>query len=209
MLFKKTFKKYINRYIDSRIEQKLNFAGKYSKKEDYFFDKAVFIDNESIIAGKGVIEIGENTKIKAYATVLADGDYIKFGKNCILDEFSMLKLWGGYIEIGDNFYLNSFSVLNGHGGLKIGNNVLIANHVSIVPANHVFSDVSMPINEQGLTKKGIVIEDDVWIAAGVSIMDGICIGKGAIIGAGSVVTKDVPPFSIVGGIPAKLIKKRD
>ncbi|MCK7515996.1 MAG: acyltransferase [Desulfobacterales bacterium] len=72
----------------------------------------------------------------------------------------------------------------GDGGLTIGNNVRIAAHTVIIPANHVFDDVNIPIRKQGLSKKGIVIEDDVWIGSGVKILDGVVIGKGCVIGAG-------------------------
>jgi len=120
----------------------------------------------------------------------------------------MLLTYGGYIEIGDYCNINPFAILYGHGGLKIGNNVLIAAHTVIIPANHTFNDKNQLIRSQGDTKKGIIIEDDVWIGSGCQILDGITIGKGAIIGAGSVVTKDVEPYSVVAGVPSKLIKRR-
>jgi acetyltransferase-like isoleucine patch superfamily enzyme len=99
-------------------------------------------------------------------------------------------------------------VLYGHGNLTIGDNVLIAGHCLIIPANHVFTDINIPISNQGETKKGIIIEDNVWIGSGCRILDGITIGTGAIIAAGAVVNKDVLPNTIVGGVPAKLIKNR-
>jgi acetyltransferase-like isoleucine patch superfamily enzyme len=99
--------------------------------------------------------------------------------------------------------------LYGHGkGLVIGNNVLIAGHCLIIPANHIFTRKDIPINKQGTESKGIIIEDDVWIAAGCQILDGVTIGKGAIIAAGSVVNKSVDAYSIVGGVPAVFIKSR-
>jgi len=77
-----------------------------------------------------------------------------------------------------------------------------------VPSNHNFDDLEMPINQQGETKKGISIADNVWIGAGCRILDGVKIGTGAIVASGAVVNKDVPDYAIVGGVPAKLIRMR-
>jgi acetyltransferase-like isoleucine patch superfamily enzyme len=76
----------------------------------------------------------------------------------------------------------------------------------IIAVNHVFDDAERPFIEQGITAQGIVIEDDVWLGAGVVITDGVRIGKGAVVAAGAVVTKDVPPHTVVGGVPAQPIR---
>jgi acetyltransferase-like isoleucine patch superfamily enzyme len=93
-------------------------------------------------------------------------------------------------------------------GIEIGNAVRIATQTVMVAANHIFKDPSKQIRLQGIRAKGIKIKDDVWIGAGVRIMDGVVIGKGCVIGAGAVVTKSVPDFAIVAGVPAKIIKWR-
>ena len=96
-----------------------------------------------------------------------------------------------------------------HGPTKIGNNVMMGQDCLLYTRNHDFSDVEKPMIDQGFSSKEIIIiEDDVWIGARVIILPGVKIGKGSIIGAGAVVTKDVDPYSMVGGVPAKLIKKR-
>lgn len=136
------------------------------------------------------------------------GGTITIGENCELLNGVLLMTYGGTIEIGKNCSINPYTILYGHGNLKIGNNVLIAAHTVIIPANHNFENVNLLINEQGLTKKGIVIEDNVWIGAGCKILDGVKIGYGAIIAAGALVNKDVEANTIVGGVPAKVIKKR-
>ena len=74
--------------------------------------------------------------------------------------------------------------------------------------NHIFKDLNIPIREQGELRYKTVIEDNVWIGAGAKILPGVVIGKGSIIASGAVVTKDVENFSVVGGVPAKFIKKR-
>jgi len=92
--------------------------------------------------------------------------------------------------------------------VRIGKYCSIAPNVVIVGSNHNFNDPDLLIKKQGLTIKGITIEDDVWIGANATILDGIIIGKGSIIAAGAVVNKSIPPYTIAGGVPAKIIKKR-
>lgn len=115
---------------------------------------------------------------------------------------------GGDIIIGDNCTINPYTIVYGQGGTKIGNGVRIAAHSVIVPSNHIFDDPNEFIYKQGLSKKGIVIEDDVWIGAGVKILDGVTISKGSVIGANSIVTRSTEQNGVYVGIPAKLIKKR-
>jgi acetyltransferase-like isoleucine patch superfamily enzyme len=81
--------------------------------------------------------------------------------------------------------------------------------VQILAVNHVFDDPSRPFIEQGITAEGITVEDDVWIGSGAILTDGVTVGKGAVIGAGSVVTRDVPSYTVVAGIPARVIKTID
>ena len=92
-------------------------------------------------------------------------------------------------------------------GIQIGNDVLIGPNCNIVPVNHNIRDRNIPIRLQGYpeSKGGIVIEDDVWLGASVTILDGVKIGKGAVIGAGSVVTKNIEPYSINFGVPSKKV----
>jgi len=109
---------------------------------------------------------------------------------------------GNNSSIGINAWLTAY--------VRIGNDVLMARDVIILTANHRFDDISMPIHAQGTEDyKPVVIEDDVWIGCRAIILPGVTIGKGSIIGAGAVVTKDVPPYSIVGGNPARVIRSRE
>ena len=156
------------------------------------------------------VSIGPGNKLHSTASLdTSMGGKIVIGSNNEILNGCLLMTYGGSISIGDNCSINPYTVLYGHGeGLVIGNHVLIAGHCLIIPANHVFVRTDITINKQGTFSKGIIIEDDVWIAAGCQILDGVTIGKGAIIAAGSVVNKSVEPYTIVGGVPAKLIKKR-
>lgn len=112
------------------------------------------------------------------------------------------------VEIGKDVLINNGVIMLGQYGIKIGNDVCIGYNTVLVSLNHRYDNPKLPIRLQGYTGGTIVIEDDVWIGANVTILPNRTIGKGAIIGANSVVTKDVPPYSIVAGAPAKFIKKR-
>jgi maltose O-acetyltransferase len=114
---------------------------------------------------------------------------------------------GNRIEIGDHSGLGVDSQI---GAVKIGKDVIMGPEVMIISVNHMYSDLTMPMRLQGDTPSNpVIIEDDVWIGARAIILPGRRIGKGAIVGAGSVITKDVPPYAIVGGNPAKVLKYRN
>ena len=95
------------------------------------------------------------------------------------------------------------------GPVNIGNYVMMGPEVFITTANHRYDRIDIPMMYQGSTEeKPVIIEDDVWIGRRAIILGGVTVGKGSIIGAGAVVTKSIPPYSIVGGVPAKIIKSR-
>ena len=112
------------------------------------------------------------------------------------------------ISIGDNVYFNRNVFITARDPVTIGNDVLIGPNVVINTGNHTFSDRDVPIVKQGHTSERITIGDDVWIAANAIILKGVTVGKGAVIAAGAVVNKDVAPYTLVGGVPAKKIKDR-
>lgn len=151
----------------------------------------------------GNISIYDNVKIQRRY-----GGNIKIGNDCELMDGVLILTYGGDISIGDRCSINPYTIIYGHGGVRIGNDVLIAGGCMIIPNNHKFERTDITIREQGCTSKGINIEDDVWIGHGCTILDGVTIGKGAIIGAGSVVNRDVGPYTIHAGTPARLIKSR-
>jgi len=113
------------------------------------------------------------------------------------------------IKIGSDSLIGEYSVIRGQGGVQIGDRVYTSPFTQIIAVNHVFDDPDRPFIEQGITAEGIVIEDDVWLGAGAIITDGVRVGKGAVVAAGAVVTKDVPAHTVIGGIPAKVIKTID
>ena len=121
-------------------------------------------------------------------------------------ENSNKKITNGKVIIGKNSSIGEFSFINSLESIEISQNVLIAQHCYIGDTEHIFYNRSIPIREQSHIIARVVIEDDVWIGCGVKIMSGVSIGKGSVIAAGAVVTKDVPPYTLFGGVPAKKIK---
>lgn len=115
---------------------------------------------------------------------------------------------GEGLAVGARSAIGAFSWIGASGFVEIGADVLLGPRVMILPENHVHADAQRPIRAQGVERGGVVIEDDCWIGAGASILSGVRIGTGAIVAAGAVVTKDVPPRAIVGGVPARVLRMR-
>ena len=137
------------------------------------------------------------------------GSKIVIGENVIIDSFVKIKPAGGIgsIIIGNGSVINSGCVIYSGNGVRIGKNVAIAANCTLAPVNHKYEDKDIPIVDQGfcVSKGGIIIEDDVWIGAGVVILDGAVIRRGCVIGALSLVRGELPEYSINGGNPIKLL----
>lgn len=127
----------------------------------------------------------------------------------VLHVYNFRNMPNSGIRIGKDSLVGEYSVIRGQGGVQIGDRVYTSPFTQIIAVNHVFDDPSRPFIEQGITAEGIVIEDDVWLGAGAVITDGVRVGRGAVVAAGAVVTKDVPPHTVVGGVPARPIKTID
>lgn len=112
------------------------------------------------------------------------------------------------ITFGERSLCGEFCVFGVNDNIRIGKDVIIAPCVTIRDTDHGFDRTDIPIRQQKIQTSPVIVEDDVWIGHGASILKGVTIGKGSIVAAGSVVTKDVPAYSIVGGVPAKIIKSR-
>lgn len=113
------------------------------------------------------------------------------------------------LKIGDNVSIQPMSYIDGYGGVRIGNNVSIAHHVTIMSTEHNYHDLNIPIKDQGFYESEVVIEDDVWIGAKVTILKGVTVKSGNIVAAGAVVTKTIQENNvIIAGCPAFVIKKR-
>ena len=163
---------------------------------------------KKIVAGKS-LTIGDNVEINALSkSGVIIGDNVSILKNTIIECTGVIRDLGEGLNIGNNVGIAQNCFIQVRGKVEIGNYVIFGPGVSIFSENHLFANKDVPIMLQGASKKGVTIEDDVWLGTGATILDGIVIGKGSIIAAGSVVNKDVEPYSIVAGIPAKLIKMR-
>ncbi|REG98247.1 acyltransferase [Flavobacterium aquicola] len=130
----------------------------------------------------------------------------KVGDNLSIGANTLIKNWKNF-SCGDNVSIHENCIVDCDAEISIGNNVSIAHATSLVAANHTWNDASIPIKYNPITKLGIVIHDDVWIGCGVRILDGVTIKRRSVVAAGAVVNKNVGEKSLVGGIPAKLIKK--
>jgi len=141
-------------------------------------------------------------KLRSY---VASKLFKQAGKNINIEKGANFGI-GNDIEIGDNSGIGVDCFIRGP--LKIGVNVMMGPQVQIITTNHRIERTDIPILKQGNIVKPVRIGNDVWIGTRVIILPGVDIGDGSVIGAGSVVTKNIEPYSIVGGVPAKLIRKR-
>jgi len=170
--------------IESRV--RIRFADRIKLGHGVYIDEGAYLH-----ACPNGIEIGA-------------GSIVMHG--AILHVYNFREMKQSGIKIGRDSLIGEYSVIRGQGGVSIGDRVYTSPFTQIIAVNHVFDDPNRPFVEQGITAEGIVIEDDVWLGAGAIITDGVRVGKGAVIAAGAVVTKDVPPHTVVGGVPAKPIK---
>lgn len=189
----------------------IKYKCKIAKSAKLIGWKCIYLSQDCIIYPKtilcaGFLEFSDFSLPKMIAGCGAGS--IVVGIRSVIHTSAIVATYGGSIKIGDNVSINPYCVLYGHGGLTIGDNTRIATGVTIIPANHLFSDCKKPIFQQGLSQLGINIADDVWIGANCCLLDGITIGTGAVIGAGSVVTKSVPANEVWAGNPAKKLRHR-
>ena len=173
--------------------------------------KWVYIQPNVRFIGTSTIEIGDYVRIYNGSYISNRGNNIRFGHNVSIDHGVDIRAFdreGGHITIAEHTYIGPYVCMAGPGFIRIGKDCMIASHSSLYANNHVFENSSELIREQPVTTKGIIIEDDCWLGTGVRVLDGVTIGRGSVIGAGAVVSRDIPPYSIAVGVPAKVIGKR-
>ncbi|HUF24482.1 MAG TPA: acyltransferase [Vicinamibacterales bacterium] len=159
-------------------------------------------------AGRNVL-IGDHAYISAYGR-----DGIEIGSDVSVREHAWIQVTsrlddpGVGLRIGDGTYIGPRCVLGAGGGIRIGRRVLFGANVQLLAEDHVFQDPGAPIGEQGVARRGIVIEDEAWIGNSAIVLDGVTVGRGAVIGAGAVVTRDVPAGMIAAGNPARVLRAR-
>jgi acetyltransferase-like isoleucine patch superfamily enzyme len=162
-----------------------------------------------------LISVGRSVIIEDYVCMDAlSKKGIQLGNNVTIAKFSTIQCTGVIqnlgvgVSIGDNSAVGAYSFMGGQGGIVIGSNVIIGPRVNLHAENHRYQSTSVPIRLQDVTRQGIIVEDDCWIGAGSVILDGVHIQTGCVVAAGSVVTKDVMPYTVVGGVPARQIRSR-
>lgn len=176
--------------------------------------KKVVFGNSVVMRSPGRIQLGANVVLSD--GVILDGRTdaetgLKIGDRTIVGHRALVLCKMGTIEIGSNTGIGAYCGLYavGTNALKLGSNCLIGPYCYFGGTRYHFARVDLTMREQGNDLRGgIVIGDDCWFGAGVSVMDGVSIGDGAIIASGAVVTRDVAPYTVVGGVPAKKIKDR-
>ena len=152
--------------------------------------------------------IGKNLGI-VFRRLLYNRKLRKVGKNLVV--FSHVTIdTPKAIEMGKNVAINYGCIIDASDGgeIIIGDNVSMGPYCVLRAANHVFTNPNIPIREQGHEPGKIILEDDVWLGANVIVLPNVKIGRGSVIGAGAVVTKEIEPYSIAVGVPAKKIRRR-
>ena len=161
-----------------------------------------------------MLKIDPTAKISHLADIEESvrGTLIEIGARTLIDSFVKIKPAGGMgdLIIGADCAINSGTVIYTGNGVKIGDGVAVAANCTFAPTNHAIADRGTPIRLQGFqpSKGGIVIEDDVWLGAGVVLLDGVLLRQGCVIAAGSVVRGEVEAYAIYAGAPAKRIGER-
>ena len=159
------------------------------------------------------LRLGRSCFIDDGVTIFAhsDGGEVRLGDRVHLYRGTIIEVGaGGSVSIGADTHIQAGCNLKGFlGNLAIGCNVQIAPHCGFSPYEHNFEERGATVQSQGIRSAGnIILEDDVWLGMGVSVLEGVHIGRGAIIGAGAVVSKDLPSYAIAVGVPARVIRTR-
>lgn len=188
-MVKRLYRRFYYKYLD------------VLRKSNFIFQRVRYYFHPDIKLGKNV-RIWNNVKI----SVLYGGK-IMIGDNTEILHGVNILTYGGEIHIGSKCSINPMVIIYGQGNTFIGDDVFIAGHSMIIPSNHIYQNRNIPIREQGLTNKGIIIHNNVWVAHSCTILDGVSIGTGSVIAAGSVLTSNVPEYTLYGGVPAKLLKQ--
>jgi acetyltransferase-like isoleucine patch superfamily enzyme len=174
-----------------------------------FVGRNVRIRNaRSLILGRSV-SIHDHVYIDALSQKgVSIGNNVTIREHTIIECTGVLRYPGEGITIGDDVGISQYCFIGARGFIHIGNDVQIGPRVTIYSEDHNFEDTDRLIRGQGVRRSGIIIGSDCWLGAGSTILDGATVGQGSVVAAGCVVTKSVPPYSVVAGIPGRVIRKR-
>lgn len=174
-----------------------------------FVGKRVKIRHANHIKADKGLTLGDDVYINALSKGgIVFGNNVSVGSGGIIECTGVVRELGEGLQIGNHVGFAQNVFISVRGPIEIGDDCIFGPNVSIHAENHVFEDRDIPIRQQGATRLGVKIGKDCWIGNGVIILDGVSIGEGCVIAANAVVNKYIPAFSIVGGVPAKVIKER-
>lgn len=162
------------------------------------------------LQGTLISKISWNCRVYGWITFGAVPTNVELGSGCSIGKgafFATSKR--GRIIFKDGAGINTGGHIVALEKVEVGRNTAIGEFVTIRDQNHHFADISNPIRDQGFTSRPVIIGDDVWIGRGVFVGAGVTIGEGAVIGANSVVTRDIPPYAVAVGAPARVIRTRN
>lgn len=164
---------------------------------------------DRIRLAKGVT-LGEGVLIEGLSRGGVDlGPGVSIGAHSIIMPTSVMRNLGEGCSIGANSGLGQYSFIGCGGGVRIGRDVIMGQYVSFHTENHLHADLDRPIIAQGVRRAPVVIENDCWVGVKATFLSGAHVGRGSIVAAGAVVRGRVPPWSIVGGVPARIIGTRE
>jgi carbonic anhydrase/acetyltransferase-like protein (isoleucine patch superfamily) len=167
-----------------------------------------YVSVQATVRGRGGVILGDEARLEAGSEVrVRRRGSLKVGERSVLSRGVVVVADGGTVKVGRDSALRFYSLVYGAGGVTIGDRVLIGNHVLISSVDHVYDGVAS-VASQPMRCGEVVIEDDVWIGGQSIILAGVRIGAGAIVGAHSLVKADVPPYAVVGGSPARVLRMR-
>lgn len=186
-------------YEKGYVYQLMDQGGPTSVKESYFAEAADEMMRSRVLCAKANAVLPDDS---AYVNYLEELFGRKLEDVRILTPFSCD--FGNRVTFGKNVFINHSAILSSSGGIEFGDNVMVAPGLKVATINHDMYDRHVTY-----TYGKVTVKENTWIGMGVTICPGVTIGKYAVVAAGSVVTKDVPDYAVVGGVPAKVIKMLD
>lgn len=207
-----------NYQIDDNIPDALIFRTFYLRfcmmsRGILFLRRKIFIGKSVTILNKSNFQFGNNVTIESHTILdgyasqkIILGDNVKIGMYSKLLSTSHLATYGKGLKMGNNSAIGDFTHFGAPGGIEIGDDVIMGSYISFHSENHNFSDTSKLIREQGVSSKGIILGNNIWVGAKVTFLDGCEVSDNSVVAAGAVVTGKFPKNSIIGGVPARVIK---